>query len=62
MLARYRNGCLTTINGRDGIERWLFSWRERSGMELSASETRSSDQLKSIPKRARSCRRQLDCG
>src|SRR5260370_16747836 len=30
MLARFRNGCLTTIKRKDGIERWLFRWRERS--------------------------------
>ena len=30
MLARFRNGCLTTIKRRDGVERWLFRWRERS--------------------------------
>ncbi len=30
MLARFRNGCLTTIRRKDGIERWLFRWRERS--------------------------------
>jgi integrase len=29
MLARYRNGCLRTIKRKDGIERWLFRWRER---------------------------------
>ena len=29
MLARYRNGCLTTIKRKDGIERWLIRWRER---------------------------------
>jgi len=29
MPARYRNGCLTTIKRKDGIERWLFRWRER---------------------------------
>lgn len=29
MLARFRNGCLTTIRRKDGIERWLFRWRER---------------------------------
>lgn len=29
MLARYRNGCLGTIKRKDGIERWLFRWRER---------------------------------
>jgi len=29
MLARYRNGCLATIKRKDGIERWLFRWRER---------------------------------
>jgi hypothetical protein len=29
MLARYRNGCLTTIKRKDGTERWLFRWRER---------------------------------
>jgi integrase len=29
MLARYRNGCLTTITRKDGVERWLFRWRER---------------------------------
>jgi integrase len=29
MLARYRNGCLTTIKRKDEIERWLFRWRER---------------------------------
>jgi hypothetical protein len=29
MLARYRNGCLNTIKRKDGIERWLFRWRER---------------------------------
>ena len=30
MLARFRNGCLTTIRRKDGVERWLFRWRERS--------------------------------
>jgi integrase len=30
MLARFRSGCLTTIRRKDGIERWLFRWRERS--------------------------------
>ncbi len=30
MLARYRNGCLTTVRRKDGVERWLFRWRERS--------------------------------
>jgi integrase len=29
MLARFRNGCLTTIRRKDGTERWLFRWRER---------------------------------
>jgi integrase len=29
MLARFRNGCLTTIRRKDGVERWLFRWRER---------------------------------
>jgi integrase len=29
MLARYQNGCLTTITRQDGVERWLFRWRER---------------------------------
>jgi len=29
MLARFRNGCLTTICRKDGIKRWLFRWRER---------------------------------
>jgi len=29
MLARFRNGCLTTIKRKDGVERWLFRWRER---------------------------------
>ena len=29
MLARYRNGCLGTVKRKDGIERWLFRWRER---------------------------------
>lgn len=29
MLARYRTGCLTTIKRNDGLERWLFRWRER---------------------------------
>jgi integrase len=29
MLARYQNGCLTTITREDGVERWLFRWRER---------------------------------
>src|SRR5215470_2209665 len=29
MLARYQNGYLTTIKRGDGIERWLFRWRER---------------------------------
>ena len=29
MLARFRNGCLTTIRRKDGSERWLFRWRER---------------------------------
>ena len=29
MLARFRSGCLTTIKRKDGIERWLFRWRER---------------------------------
>ena len=29
MLARFRNGCLTTIRRKDGAERWLFRWRER---------------------------------
>lgn len=29
MLARFRNGCLTTIRRKDGMERWLFRWRER---------------------------------
>lgn len=29
MLARYQNGCLTTIKRSDGVERWLFRWRER---------------------------------
>src|SRR5215469_11763211 len=29
MLARYQNGCLTTIKRADGIERWLFRWIER---------------------------------
>src|SRR5271166_738338 len=29
MLARFRNGCLTTIKRKDGMERWLFRWRER---------------------------------
>jgi integrase len=31
MLARFRNGCLTTIRRKDGVERWLFRWRERCG-------------------------------
>ena len=30
MLARFRNGCLTTIKRKDGMERWIFRWRERS--------------------------------
>src|SRR6267378_5571310 len=29
MLARFRNRCLTTIRRKDGMERWLFRWRER---------------------------------
>jgi integrase len=29
MLARYKNGFLTRIKRADGIERWLFRWRER---------------------------------
>src|SRR6266436_3343355 len=29
MLARFRNGCLTTIRRKDGVERWLFRWCER---------------------------------
>jgi hypothetical protein len=29
MLARFRDGCLTTIRRKDGVERWLFRWRER---------------------------------
>jgi len=29
MLARFRNGCLTTIRRKDGVGRWLFRWRER---------------------------------
>jgi integrase len=30
MLARFRNGCLTKIRRKDGVQRWLFRWRERS--------------------------------
>ena len=30
MLARFRNGCLMTIKRKDGMERWIFRWRERS--------------------------------
>ncbi len=29
MLARYQNGCLTTIKRKDGVERWLIRWRQR---------------------------------
>src|ERR1700694_812270 len=29
MMARFQNGCLTTVTRGDGVERWLFRWRER---------------------------------
>jgi integrase len=28
--ARYRNGCLKKVMRNDGIERWVFRWRERT--------------------------------
>ena len=34
MLARFRNGCLTTIKRKDGVERWLFRWRDEQPFGL----------------------------
>jgi len=53
MLARYRNGCLTTIRRRDGIERWLFRWRERSADGTLRERNKIIGSVKEYPEKSK---------
>ena len=58
MLARFRNGCLTTIRRKDGVERWLFRWRERCSDGTLRERNKVIGTLKNIRRKARNCTRQ----
>jgi integrase len=55
MLAPYQYGCLTTIKRADGMERWLFRWRER-GPEGSRERNKVIGTVQDYPERSRKLR------
>lgn len=53
MLARYRHGCLRTIMRKDGVQRWLFRWRERGADGTLRERNKIIGLIKEYPKNSK---------